>query len=77
MSSQRQSQPSQQNVKPTGIHAHPDDFYDPAKSTTSTEALQVWLQSPLSDDLGKLTYHHYRNHYYTCYRPSSRHRKSI
>ena len=32
MSSQRQtSQPSQPNVKPTGIHAHPDDFYDPAK----------------------------------------------
>jgi len=58
MSSQRQtSQPSQPNVKP--MHSHPDDFYDPAKSTTSTEALQLWLQSPLSDDLGKSSsYHH-------------------
>ena len=38
MSSQRQtSQPSQPNVKPTGIHAHPDDFYDPAKVTTISD----------------------------------------
>jgi hypothetical protein len=52
MSSQRQaSQTSQQNIKDSQLHSQHDELYDPAKSTTSSEALANWLQAPLSDDL--------------------------